>query len=65
MNTIYRKIFFIIISYKLMICLHIEEPRAFVRCIFMSVLHLCDTGAKLHGSLGQDGCQAEAQLLGC
>lgn len=40
-----------------------EESCAFVRGLFTFVLHLCDAGAKLHGSLGQDGWLAEAQLL--
>lgn len=48
-----------------MICLPSQESCAFVRGLFMFVLHLCDAGAKLHGSLGQDSRLAEAQLLRC
>ena len=41
-----------------------EESGAFVRSLLAFVLHLCDARAELHGSLGQDGRPAEAQLLG-
>lgn len=37
------------------------ESCAFVRGLLAAVLHLCDAGAKLHGSLGQDGRLTEAQ----
>lgn len=40
-----------------------KEPCAFVWSLFVVVLHLCDAGAKLHGSFGQDCWLAEAHPL--
>lgn len=42
-------------------CLPSEQSGAFVRGLFLLVLHLGDARAELHGSLGQDGWLAEAQ----
>lgn len=53
---------FILISLQPESCLPSEESCAFVRSLFTFVLHLCDAGAKLHGSLWEDGWLAEAQL---
>ena len=39
-----------------------EEPAALVRGLFTPVLHLCDAGAELHGSFGQDCRLTEAEL---
>lgn len=39
-----------------------RESCAFVRGLFLFLLHLGNSGAELHGSLGQDGRLAEAQL---
>lgn len=50
---------------KSVIFLPREESGAFVRGLLVFVLHLCDARAELHGSLGQDGRSAEAQLLRC
>lgn len=36
-------------------CLPGEQSGAFVRGLFLLVLHLGDARAELHGSLGQDG----------
>lgn len=41
------------------------ESCAFVRGLLAAVLHLCDAGAELHSSLGQDGRLTEAQSPCC
>lgn len=57
------KMIFIFFHYIQWFCLSGEESCAFVWGLFSFVLHLCDAGAELHGSLGQDGWLAEAELL--
>lgn len=46
-----------------MVCLTSDESPAFVSSLFVTVLHLGDSGAKLQGPLGQHRRAAEAQLL--
>ncbi len=60
-----KKISFLIPGITPMICLPIEESRAFVWGLFTFVLHLGNAGAELHGSLWQDSWLAEAQLPRC
>lgn len=61
----YCTFFKLFLSLKEEIYLTSQESCAFVRGLFTLILHLCNAGAELHGSLGQDSWLAEAQLPRC